>query len=200
MSRLLLVTGILIAGHIVLLAGPIRARVTSAVGRWQFRAGYALMVLAGIAYIYRWLLRSPKSEYLWYPTPELYVLAKLLMPIGTALLLLAVIRRLPVFCGPAAGTASDSAWWRTYITNQPATWGCFVWAFAHLVTNGDLVSVVLFGTLSALSATAAALTAERSGPARNPKPIGWLALLLSTWLAHTLLTKLHHPLVGVLIV
>ena len=37
------------------------------------------------------------------------------------------------------------------ITRHPVQWGIFTWALAHLVANGDLPSVVFFGTFAVLS-------------------------------------------------
>ena len=45
----------------------------------------------------------------------------------------------------------DLARGMTRITRHPFQWGVAIWAFAHLVSNGDSVSVVFFTTFALLS-------------------------------------------------
>ena len=37
------------------------------------------------------------------------------------------------------------------VTRHPLLWGFFLWAASHLVANGDLVSLILFGALAVFS-------------------------------------------------
>lgn len=52
---------------------------------------------------------------------------------------------------------------------HPMLWGMVLWAGAHLLVNGDLASVVLFGSLG-LWAVAEMVLINRAGPWKRPKP------------------------------
>lgn len=55
------------------------------------------------------------------------------------------------------------------VTRNPFLWGVGLWALAHLVPNGDLAALLLFGTLAVLALAGSALIdaklARRLGPA-----------------------------------
>lgn len=50
---------------------------------------------------------------------------------------------------------------------HPMLWGQVIWAVAHLLVNGDLASIVLFGTLG-LWAVAEMALINRAGPWKRP--------------------------------
>jgi uncharacterized membrane protein len=83
--------------------------------------------------------------------------------------------------------------------------GLKIWAFAHLIANGDLGSMLLFGALLAWG-VAARISAKRrdevvphGGPAAQP--VGWrndsLALVIGTAAYLAFLFWLHPWLIGV---
>ncbi len=65
--------------------------------------------------------------------------------------------------GPAGGRLS--ARWR-----HPMLWGVVVWAVAHLLVNGDLASVVLFGGLGLWAVVQVRLINSHEGPWQRPMP------------------------------
>ena len=48
------------------------------------------------------------------------------------------------------------------VTPHPMMWGFILWSFAHLLANGDLASIILFGSIGAYSIIAL-LSANRRG-------------------------------------
>lgn len=52
---------------------------------------------------------------------------------------------------------------------HPMLWGMVLWALSHLLVNGDLASLVLFGGLG-LWAVAEMVLINRAGPWKRPKP------------------------------
>jgi len=51
----------------------------------------------------------------------------------------------------AIAKGADAVHGITRITRHPFLWGVGLWALAHLVVNGDLASLILFGSLLLLS-------------------------------------------------
>jgi len=56
-------------------------------------------------------------------------------------------------------------------TPHPMLWGFVLWAFAHLLANGDLASVILFGSMGVYSAVAI-LSANQRGAKVSTTSVG----------------------------
>jgi uncharacterized membrane protein len=60
------------------------------------------------------------------------------------------------------------------LIRHPQLTGIVTWASAHLLANGDLRSVLLFGGIGLWSAVAMTLISRRDGPWRKPEPVPML--------------------------
>ena len=89
----------------------------------------ALGILAGVALMY---LGYQRAEFVpvYTPLPGIGHLNNLLMLIAVFLF----------GTGSSKGTLSDKI-------RHPMLWGMVIWALAHLLVNGDLASLILFGGL-----------------------------------------------------
>lgn len=67
------------------------------------------------------------------------------------------------------GMGSSKGRARTWL-RHPMLTGVLVWALAHLIVNGDLASVVLFGWLALWSVGEMALINAKTGPWDRPEP------------------------------
>ena len=83
---------------------------------------------------------------------------------------------------------------------HPMLAGMKIWAFAHLIVNGDLASMVLFGGLLAWAVVAMIGSNRRDGAWQRP-PKGTLAGLVRhgiiTVLVFLAIVAIHGPLLGV---
>ncbi|WP_213737519.1 NnrU family protein [Bradyrhizobium sp. dw_411] len=108
-----------------------RARVVAAMGEGGYKIFYALVSLAGLALIIWGFAHYRKFGWIdvWYPP-------KALKHITVALMLPAVILVVAAFIRG-----------RIYSTlKHPMLAGIKLWAAAHLLANGDLGSIILFGS------------------------------------------------------
>lgn len=64
-------------------------------------------------------------------------------------------------------TAAEPARGLLRITRHPLMWGVGLWGLAHMVPNGDLGSLLFFGTLAALSLVGAVLIDAKKRAARG---------------------------------
>lgn len=64
------------------------------------------------------------------------------------------------------------------LTRQPLLWGLVLWSGTHLLANGDLAHVVLFGSFAAFSLLGLALVERRRARAMDPKT--WQSLTART--------------------
>jgi uncharacterized membrane protein len=108
-----------------------RARVIAAMGEGGYKIFYALVSLAGLALIIWGFAHYRQTGWIdvWYPP-------KALKHITVALMLPAVILVVASFIRG-----------RIYTTvKHPMLAGIKLWAAAHLLANGDLGSIILFGS------------------------------------------------------
>lgn len=87
---------------------------------------------------------------------------------------------------------------------HPMLWGFFLWAVAHLLVNGDLASILLFGVLGLWAPLQVRLINLHEGPWKRPKPgnalqdwklaLGTLFLFCFIALVHWIFD--HNPFLG----
>jgi uncharacterized membrane protein len=86
------------------------------------------------------------------------------------------------------------------IVRHPQLTGVAVWAGSHLLANGDLRSLVLFGGLGAWAIVAMLLLNGRDGPWRKPAALPLVAELkpvLGAGVAYAVLFFAHAYVIGV---
>jgi uncharacterized membrane protein len=197
----------------------IKGRLVAALGRRAYGIGYSLLSLALFAWLIAAAGRAPFVP-LWDQQGWMRWLVNLAMPLVFLLGSLAVAAPNP-FAFEGRKTGFDPA--RPGVaglTRQPLLWAMALWAAVHLIANGDLAHVVLFGAMLALTLSGmalveararrqigadwprfaaqtallpfAALVSGRWRPRLSP-PWGRLVLALGLW---ALAYHLHEPLIG----
>jgi uncharacterized membrane protein len=164
-----------------------RTRFRARMGAAGWRALYSLLSLLGFVLI-AWGFGQARQMpvQLWSPPPGLRHLALLLTLLSFVLLAAAYV----------PGNRIKAR------LHHPMTAAVMLWALAHLLANGNLAHVLLFGTflLWALFVFMAATKRDRRGGARySPGTTGatgiTVALGVALWIAFTL--WLHGLLIGV---
>jgi uncharacterized membrane protein len=164
-----------------------RTQILNAWGTGAWRAAYSLLSLAGLALIV-WgfgLVRQTPVQ-LWSPPTGMRHLAALLTLLAFVLL-------------AAAYVPGNQIRARVH---HPMVAGIMLWAFAHLLANGNVGHVLLFGTFlgwAVLSYLAAKRRDRRDGTIYAAGKTGatgiTVALGVAAWMAFTL--WLHGWLIGV---
>jgi len=132
--------------------GP-RARLLDRLGRGRYRALFSLCIAASIVLmVLGWKSATPTV---------VYVRPSLGPPLTGMVMLIALI----LFF--AARTRTNIK----RIVRHPQLTGVLVWALAHLVSNGDSRSVVLFGGIGAWAVIQMMATNRRDGPWIRPDPL-----------------------------
>jgi uncharacterized membrane protein len=133
MSLLILGIALFIGAHLIPSAPALRSRLQERVGGNAYRGLFALVSLIGFVLLVVGMGRAP-SVPLWDPP--------------------AWGHRVPVFGMPVALTLFVAALMPTNLkrlTRHPMLWGVTLWAAVHLLANGDLASLILFGSFGAFS-------------------------------------------------
>ncbi len=134
-----------------------RARMIATIGDGPYKIAYALVSLAGLALIV-WGFghyRAGGEIPVWTPPKVLKHLNALLMLPAVILVVAAYIRG------------------RIYATlKHPMLAGVKLWAFGHLLANGDLGGIILFGSFLAWAVFDRISLKRRADPGSPPIPVG----------------------------
>jgi uncharacterized membrane protein len=163
-----------LATHFLPTRQRLRERLIERVGRRLYFSVYGIVSLAVVAWAISAAGRAPYLE-LWWQAGWHRWAPVLVMPVA---ILLAVLglgigyphtlsgRRVAAFDPDRPGIAA--------VTRHPLLWSFALWSGAHLVVNGDLAHVILFGMFAALS-FAGMVVFDRRARAAMP-PDEWSAI------------------------
>src|SRR5687767_3587599 len=194
MSLLLIGLVLFIGTHAFTMARGPRGTLVARLGEGPYKGLYSLLSLAGLVLISIGYGQYRQSGYIpiWDPPAWTRHLALLLV---WAAFVLVAAAYLP-------GRI------RTFAKGHPMLLGVKIWAAAHLIANGDLGSILLFGTFLAWGVAARISVKRRDevrvhgGPAAPPS--GWrndvLALAIGTAAYAVFAFWLHPALIGVAVV
>lgn len=182
MSILLLGLVLFLGTHSLAIIAPRwRERRRAAMGEGAWRALYSVAALAGLVLIvWGYGLARADAAILYEPPPGLKHVA--------ALLMLAASFALAAYLLPA-GRIKPAL-------KHPMLAAVKIWAFAHLLANGDAASILLFGTFLIWAVADRISLRRRAASIAQAGPYGWdiavilLALaiyLLFIWRLHALL-------------
>lgn len=165
-----LLAGVLVffGGHVLLSSAPVRPGVVARLGERGFLALYSTVALIGLVWLGYGYAVAPREH--WWGGPGLAAVPVLLMAPAALLYVGAFSQRNPTSVGQSAD--ADAARGIMRITRHPFLWAMALWAAGHLVVNGDLPSLLLFGGMLAL-----ALIGMRAidRKARRRDPVGFAA-------------------------
>jgi uncharacterized membrane protein len=134
-----------------------RARMIATIGEGPYKIAYALVSLAGLVLIVWGFGHYRATDWInvWTPPRALKHLNVLLMLPAVILVVAAYIRG------------------RIYATlKHPMLAGVKLWAFGHLLANGDLGGIILFGSFLAWAVFDRISLKRRADPGAPPIPVG----------------------------
>lgn len=208
-----LVFALFIASHAIPARPAMRARLVARLGAPTYVALYSAVSLALLYWLIGAAARAPYVE-LWAPARWQFIVPHAAMSFALIIAALALGRPNPLSFGGAHDEAFDPA--RPGIvgaTRHPILLALALWAGGHLVPNGDLAHVLLFGVFLAMALGGGAIIDRRKRrqlgaatwarfAAARPRLADFLTLATAARLAAALaaqyaLTKLHPWFAGV---
>ncbi len=217
MIEFLLAVLVFFAAHVLPAATGLRAAAVARFGRRPYVAVYSLVSLAAIAWV---IVAARAAPYiaLWPSGPATALVPLIAMLPATVLFVAGAAMPNPLSVSFRGGLPPADASGLARLLRHPILWAFFLWAGSHLVANGDLVGVILFGALAVFSLAgmrrlerragarlsaadfAAAQAFTGGGPGRRLRlaasPRGLLELLAGLVLYAALL-HLHGPVIGI---
>lgn len=186
MGLLIMIAGLalFIGVHTLTTLRDARAAAIARLGEGGYKIVYSLASFAGIALI-AWgfsLYRATGWINVWHPPVALRHLALALMLPAVILVVASYIRG------------------RIYTTlKHPMLAGVKLWALLHLLANGDLGSIILFGSILAWAVYDRISLKRRADPGAPPIPVGGISndaiAVVVGIIAYAALTYVFHPLV-----
>lgn len=188
MGLAILILGLIIflVPHVFVTRRAARARLIAGMGEGPYKIAFSVVSAIGIILIAYGFARYRAAEWLnlWYP------------PAWTRHLALQ-LNWLAMICVAAAYVPGNIK----RALKHPMLVGVKLWAFAHLMSNGDLGSVILFGSILAWAVYDRITLKRRTDPGAPPIPEGgWrrdvIALVVGT-VAYVAMLWLHPIVIGV---
>ncbi|QCN98991.1 NnrU protein (plasmid) [Azospirillum argentinense] len=142
----------LLLTHFGISSTPLRAALVGRLGEKPYLGLYSLVS----ALAFWWLVAAYNAAPhvpLWPPSGGLAWVPVLLVPVALFLLVAGLTTPNPTSVGQEKLLTGDREPVRGIlrVTRNPFLWGVGLWAVAHMVPNGDLASLILFGTLALLA-------------------------------------------------
>jgi uncharacterized membrane protein len=159
MGLLIMIAGLVLflGAHVLTTQRELRARVIASTGEGGYKVGYSLVSAAGLALIVWGFARYRATGMInvWDPPVVLRHIAVVLMLPAVILVVASYIRG------------------RIYTTlKHPMLAGVKLWAAAHLLANGDLGSIILFGSFLGWAVFDRISLKHRSDAGAPPIPVG----------------------------
>ncbi|MEX2490061.1 MAG: NnrU family protein [Pseudomonadales bacterium] len=150
MSMLVLAALVFLVTHLGISSTPVRGMLIGVMGENIYLGFYSLLAAVTLgALIYAWLEVGP-TEIVWSLGVTGTAIARALMPIALILLVAGLMAKNPTAVKMDAAVSEEIPG-ILKVTRHPVQWAIFLWATAHLMSNGDQASIVFFGTFAVLA-------------------------------------------------
>jgi uncharacterized membrane protein len=173
--------------HLVTTQRDLRAALAARVGMSVYKIGYSVLSAAGLLLIVYGFSRYRATGWIdvWYPPAGMRHLVLTLMLPACIIFVAAYLR---------------GYIWRTL--KHPMLVAIKIWAFAHLLANGDLGSIILFGSILAWAVLDRISLKHRDDPGGPPISFGgWrndlLAVVVGAVVYVALVFAFHPAVIGV---
>jgi uncharacterized membrane protein len=138
---------VFVLAHSVPARPVLRGQLVDALGRRTYLTLYSALSLALLAWLISAAIRAPEIV-IWQQAPWQAILALIAAPIALALIFAGLIKPNPLSVSFRAEGYDPARPGLLGITRHPVLWGFGLWGGAHIVSNGDLVSIILFGAMT----------------------------------------------------
>src|SRR5712672_2248660 len=157
MTTLIVGLVLFIGAHLFVTLRAPRAAVIARIGEWPYKAIMGLVSLIGLFVIGFGFAQYRATGWIdvWSPPRWTFYITQILM--------------WPASICVVAAYSRGNIWRRL---KHPMLVGVKTWAAAHLISNGDLGSIVLFGSILAWAVYDRITLKRRSDPGAPPIPVG----------------------------
>lgn len=160
MTEFLLALTLFLAAHSIPARPAVRGQLVQSLGERPYLVAYSLLSLALLAWLISAAFRAPVVP-LWPTSVGAYHLALGLMLPACWLLVGGLASPNPLSVSLSRGAYHPARPGLPGLVRHPVLWGFAMWAAVHVIANGDLVWLILFGVFLLFSAGGAAIIDRR---------------------------------------
>jgi uncharacterized membrane protein len=157
MTMLAIAAAVFVLMHLLISGTPVRDRITGAIGERAFLGLFSLASIAALTWLIIAFARArggPGDTVFWTISPATRHPAIGLVLIAFLIGIPGLLTNSPTrVAGGGQVDKPSAATGMTRITRHPFLWGAAIWAFAHLLANGALSAIFLFGSILILGIT-----------------------------------------------
>ena len=150
MAILLVSSFAFIVLHIGVSGTPLREVLRNLLGSNGFLGLYSLAALASLGAMIYGYATIEHSDFVWMPSVVAYKLTKVILFAAIVLIVLGNMTRNPTAVNMEKAV-NEELKGAVKITRHPLQWGILLFATGHLIANGDVASIIFFGTLVIVS-------------------------------------------------
>jgi uncharacterized membrane protein len=152
MLSLVLASAFFLLIHFGVSGTRVRDALVARMGEKPYRGLFALASIVGLVWMSRAWVRAPNVE-LWGQLSGLRPVAFAVMLVAFLFAVIGLATPSPTRVGMESKLAQgpDIVRGMVRITRHPFLWGVALWGSMHLVVNGDLASLIFFGSLAVLA-------------------------------------------------
>ena len=168
-GEFLLALGVFLLSHAIPVRPPVRPWLIAHLGRAGYFTAYSLFSLAVLGWLIVAAARAPYVEVI-PPLPALRWAPLLVMPVVCWLAAAGMAIRNPLsFGGLGRGPFDPARPGILRICRHPILLALLLWAMSHLVANGSLAHVILFGLFAGFAVLGMALIDRRKAREMGPE-------------------------------
>ena len=155
MIQLFIAAAVFVAMHVLVAGTALRGRLVARLGEGPYMGLFSLGSVASLVWLglaFAGARGHAGDLELWGITPALRHLSLGLVFLGFLLIVPGLLTPNPTSVAQQKVLESpEPARGIVRVTRHPFLWGVAIWALAHMISNGDVASLVLFGSLLVLA-------------------------------------------------
>lgn len=160
MLEFLLALAAFLAAHVIPARTGIRAALVARLGERAYLLGYSLLSLALLAWLIHAAIGAPVVP-LWPVSLAHYWIALALMLPASMLMIGGAASPNPLSVSFGSAGYDPAAPGLVGVTRHPLLWGFALWALAHVLPNGELVPLIMFGGFGLFALSGMAIVDRR---------------------------------------
>lgn len=136
--------------HLGISGTPLRGVLQNAIGPSPYLGLYSLLSFGSFGLMIYGYSQADHTNFIWYPTPMAYMVTKVIVLVSLVTLVMGTLTKNPTQVMNEKALDNEISG-LLKITRHPIQWGILLFSVAHMLANGDVASILLFGTLILLS-------------------------------------------------
>lgn len=143
----ILITGciLFLVTHLGISGTPLRGALQDMMGAQRYLAVYSLLAFGSLGLMIYGYGQVPHVDFIWYPSEAAYLVTKVLLLLALVTLVTGTLTKNPTQVMSEQALDEEISG-MLKITRHPVQWGILLFAVGHVIANGDVASLLFFGT------------------------------------------------------